>query len=530
MGMARFRDLQRDVDRLRIDIRARFPALTEARRLYFRTRADEDRSRLEQIQSEIDSMSRQIDRCLDEMETTVGLPPGTMERIEARLREERDRGLDQLPRRNLVAEQVPTTSYSSDFSGALHQFTKLLPQGWLEAEALELATLRSLMIPGAFLSLSKGMRRESELANVHRWRQAIKVCSDLQNDEITFDHFAGAALIPMMEQLNRKFEFLRQIPNAQDRLSRLWSGNGLDVDATIFELLVGARCTENGQRVEFISEGTEKSADLRCYDPFPLLLECKRQDALSVYEIAEEQAVRDLFVRLRSEAESMGTVGYFIKDFTVEITKVNVTEVVADLLKHAALSNSDCFGQYVWGRAAFVELVSTFALPEPCRLFSPALLQYTFGWNTDLPEWDGICCSYKNNDEAVLYALERPFGLLWNCTAEGALRKRTWAPLNLFGAALDQITPGDIGVVYITLREGARADVADLRLAALQARLTKWAHIAEIRVPVTFVSRLHARPLSQGAPDLIENTVNFVSDLYGTPELVDEFPSLIFTE
>lgn len=54
-----------------------------------------------------------------------------------------------------------------------------------------------------------------------------------------------------------------------------------------------------GREVEFISTTSEKSPDIRCHDPYPLVIECKKQASLSNYEAAEETIMRRLFLLLR---------------------------------------------------------------------------------------------------------------------------------------------------------------------------------------------------------------------------------------
>jgi hypothetical protein len=57
-------------------------------------------------------------------------------------------------------------------------------------------------------------------------------------------------------------------------------------------------------------------------------------------------------------------------------------------------------------------------------------------------------------------------------------------------------------------RKGARAAIADARTRHILKYMGKesW-HRWSVRVPVTVISRLYARPVGVGCPDLIENSL-----------------------
>jgi hypothetical protein len=84
--------------------------------------------------------------------------------------------LSHLPRRNLTQEQIATTAdLDSHLPQALDAIRRLLPSGWVEEESPELSRLDHLAKPESILSLTKGLRPESELPSIHRFRQAIRV-------------------------------------------------------------------------------------------------------------------------------------------------------------------------------------------------------------------------------------------------------------------------------------------------------------------------------------------------------------------
>jgi hypothetical protein len=163
------------------------------------------------------------------------------------------------------------------------------------------------------------------------------------------------------------------------------------VDASIFELIVAARCVEKGRRVEFIDEGSEKTPDLRCHDPYPLQIECKRKRVLSDYELAEERLMRRLFLTLELDAKNKGLIGRFELFLSVEAHLMPVEEMVARLVSQRLAAHPERHTEYSWGSVAFVPLPKHLDMP-PTRIYSPHMLRAVFNWNSDLPEWDGLVC------------------------------------------------------------------------------------------------------------------------------------------
>jgi hypothetical protein len=125
--------------------------------------------------------------------------------------------------------------------------------------------------------------------------------------------------------------------------------------------------------------------------------------------------------------------------------------------------------------------------------------------------------------------VSHPIGLLWNNRSQRAISKRSWSPLDAFGEAMQQVPPGEFGIIYLAYQEGTRAEIADMRLDRFFDRLKGWWHPGSIRVPIAFLTRLYPRPLEHGKPDLIESVVDLCSAEYGEPLLLRDFPSTVFT-
>jgi hypothetical protein len=510
------------------EVDALLPRLADARHRYAATMSDDNWSHLVAIQNEGSLLCARFGGMVEALGTTDGFPSEFLSKI-GELASEPDR--NDLPRRNLIREKIGTTGNLDDhIAEALAAIERLLPRGWIEAEPREQCRLDSLARPESVLSLTKSLRWESEALAVHRFRQALMVSRDYLAEHPAYDHFAGATLVPSIVQLGSQLENLKQVRgNVDARLQRLWCDHGDDVDATLMEIVTAGRCAELGRNVEFIEPTSSKSPDLRCHDPLPVVIECKRQQALSDYEITEQAIMRDLFLRLRAEAGRRGLCGRFSLRLDVEASALDVEEVVACLVRQRLAAHPERELTYGWGRTAFAELPQRLVFKGPTRLYSPRMLEDAFGWRSDLPEWDGLCCSIDNARGLWMSDVQRPLALIWNNTSASALKKRTWAPTNLFGTAAGQIPPGDMGIVYIAYLEGAREDVADLRVHAFLDRIEAWEHAGNIRIPVSFLSRLYPRPLEHGQPDLIESTIRLCSASCGHPVLFEYFPTTIFT-
>lgn len=520
--------LKAEMDEADTRLKASFPALDAARRRFAQSRSEADRKTLHAAQAETDGLFEVYKERLAAMRDMLGITEDELAEIEAA----RVGGAEQIPRVALTANLIePTADLWSQIGAALEAVEALLPKGWLEEEPASAARLDSLFGPDGVLSITKGLRPESEMPAIHRLRQAVYAARDYRDGHIGYDHFGGAMQAPTIVQLAAQLPNLRAVGgDADERLSRLWAGASAGVDSTFLELFTAASCAERGRRVAFLPETQDKSPDLACEDPFPLVIECKRQAPLSDYELGEEKLMRDLFVRLRQLTRARGVAGAFELRLTVEAKDLDLDEVAATIFRQRLAAHADRPLAYTWGTVAFRELPRRGALPEATRAYSPTMLDAVFGWNTDLPEWDGLCCSIANARGGTVLDVQSPVGLLWSNATPEATRKRTWAPANLFGSATSQIEPGATGIIYVAYIEGARAEAADMRVAAYEERLREWEHAGDIRVPISVLCRLYPRPLEEGEPDLIESSVRLVSEAYGDPSLFDDFPTNVFTQ
>ncbi|MER8524553.1 MULTISPECIES: hypothetical protein [unclassified Mesorhizobium] len=357
----------------------------------------------------------------------------------------------------------------------------------------------------------------------------ITTANDFLLERPGYDHFAGATLVPQALQLGRYLDWLGEVGGHATRLPRLWTGASDQVDSTAFELLVAARCAEMGRRVEFLPETSEASPDIRCHDPYPMVIECKRKRSLSDYELNEEADMKGIFGRLETEAGKKGLRGRFDLTLTVEAKACPKDEVVARLVSQRLAPNPERALAYPWGSVAYHPMPQTIFFGNQMRARSPDLLETAFGWNPDLPEWDGLIVRTAEMNGELIDAWRSPLALVWRNDAPKAIVKRAWSPVDLFGDAMGQIPSGEFGIVYLAYHEGAREEIADRRSRNLMDRLKAWEHAASIRVPISVLVRLYPRALGVGKPDLIESNVRLASGEYGEPALFSKFPTTIFT-
>jgi len=234
--------------------------------------------------------------------------------------------------------------------------------------------------------------------------------------------------------------------------------------------------------------------------------------------------MRELFVKLDAGARSSGMWGTFSLTLSVEAQAVPIDEIVECLLTHQPLLGSPLCRTQPWGTWEYSELPQFTPLGVRTRMYSPIMLDEVFAWNSDLSEWDGLVCRVENHVESTTDAAEKPIGLRWVNINEQAVKKRSWGPMSVLAEAIEQIPPGEFGIVFIANQEGARSAIADMRTFNFATWIKEEAsHSANIRVPFGRLFRMYPRPLEHGRPDFIESSIGFVAD-YGDDVLPGLFP------
>lgn len=496
--------------------------IANARRTFAQSPSDEAHRLLKQAEEEGAVVNGRLHDTLERMAALLELSDDDIQLIESA-----QRTGDSPPRysrEQLTADRIE----SDDHVDALLERTyesllRLMPVAALDKYRTLDSGAPWLMRTSGLLSIVKGVVPESERPNVHRFAQCIGVSQALLTSDSRYDMFAGAILVPQIARLADRLEVLAEIPGAMKRVRSLWHGPSKEVDSTMFELLVAGGCAMEGRSVEFLEPQGGKTPDLRCHDPYPLVIECKRKQVLTEYEITEERAMRELFQKLESGARAVGMWGAFKLFLSVESKTAPIDEIVLRLLEmRLAGAGQSVIGP--WGEATYTESARLVNIGGNTRMYSPVMLNAIFAWNSDLAEWDGLICRVGNYTESVVNIAEEPVGLLWVNSSGQAIKKRSWGPMSTLNEAIEQIPPGDFGVPYIAYQEGARSPIADMRTFNFSDWIKGSSHPANIRVPFGRIIRLYPRPLNHGAPDLIESSMTFVPE-YADNVLPTMFPS-----
>jgi hypothetical protein len=520
------RALEKEADDVMRELGPIMHRIADARRIFAGAPSDEARRKMEAVEEEGAVANERFHKITERMGALLELTDDELEAIN----DHRKSG-DAPPRyrrEELTADRVAPAGESVDalLARSFDRLISLMPPTKLN----EYLALESgppwLKANDGLLSIVKGVVPESEYPQIHRFAQCVRESNALLSNDTSYDMFAGASLIPQIARLAERLGVLSEIPGAMKRIRSLWRRPSEEVDSTMFELLVAAGCAVKGRSVEFLEPRGGKTPDLRCHDPYPLVIECKRKRALTEYEIAEERAMRKLFDKLDAGARGTGMWGTFSLHLFVEARSAPIDEIVARLLQLRFAGNSNERETFSWGTAAYTESVRLVSIGSHTRMYSPVMLKTIFAWNSDLSEWDGVVCRIRNYKESVADVAEEPVGLLWVNSSEQAIKKRSWGPMSALSEAIEQITPGEFGILCVAYQEGARSAIADMRTFNFAEWLKESNHPANIRVPLARIFRLYPRPLEHGAPDFIESSMSFIPD-YGDDVLPGLFPSTV---
>lgn len=521
-----FRFLATEANQAKHEMDAIMLRIADARRIFARNPSDDSRLKMQVQEDEGAAALSRINHALDGMAALLELTDEERKVIDA----SGSTG-DNPPRyrrEELTTEKVAPTGESVDvlLARSFDKLLTLIPSSTLK-EYLALDSIVSLGYrTHGVLSIVKGVVTESEYPEMHRFAQCIAESRAWITNAPDYDMFAGASVIPQIARLADRLDVLSEIPGAKKRIRSLFRGPSRDVDSTMFELLVAAGCAVKGRSVEFLEPNGSKTPDLRCHDPYPLVIECKRKRVLTAYEVTEEGAMRRLFDKLDAGAREAGMWGTFSLHLSVESRVAPVDEIVASLLQMRFAISRGREIRHPWGTVSYAELPRTVKVGGHTRMYSPAMLNAVFAWNSDLAEWDGLVCRVGNYKEPVAHMAEKPVGLLWVNESEQAIKKRSWGPMSSLNEAIEQIPPGEFGIPFVAYQEGARSSIADMRTFNFAEWFKESSHPANIRVPLGRIFRLYPRPLDHGAPDFIESSMSFIPD-YGDNALPSLFPATV---
>lgn len=430
-------------------------------------------------------------------------------------------------------ERVQPTGHLDDYAQvALERLLHLVDPDWLRAEAQKPYRLGSQFLsrPLHFVNGARvGMGGDGP--GPQRYARMLLACQDHLSKRADLDFFAAATFVPELAVLGTSLDEIGQLgPEADRKLRNLPFMPDDLVSATVYELLVGAACVRRGLQLSMLPEDrSRKVPDYRITNlgGIPAVIECKRRLGLTKYELEEAKLVEKLFCNIYSPLHEEGIHGIIEASFRLPLRSVGIAEFVRDVLANISQDQDREPTETSWGSLAFRRLEYCGAISET-RLYSPEFLQRVFDWDSFQDEWDGLLCEVEAPWRITVKRFRMPLCLKWRSESTEALTKKARGITSLWADALKQIPDGDMGFIYIAYPEGSRSALADARTREiLQAASESWYHRWSVRVPVTIVSRLYARALGPGCPDLIE------SSLPGAAEndefLLTKLPYLVFT-
>ena len=370
------------------------------------------------------------------------------------------------------------------------------------------------------------------LPSLHKFANYLLAARDHLAKEPFLDTYTAARAVTPIYTLGLSIEALREVQGADSKLGDLYQKPDAATDSIIFELLVAAAFARMGHNVSFIDEtpGT-KTPDLRLHDnPIPIVIECKRRQALNDYEKKEFAIIRAVFAQLCAERMELGLVGQLDMDFTNEIINLSATEIVDSVRDVTKSLSPYATKEMEWGTIHLrpVEVSQEF---ERTRLYSPDFLERVFGIDLEMHEFDGICAIAVNNSYPEVERAELPFLLKWTSNSPAARERKLQTIKNLWVEAVEQIPTGEAGLIYLAYEEGHRPSLADARTDAIrELRKTMYFKRQGIVIPMTVISRLLPNVVLEGRPDFIESSIPLAvggKDRYDF--WTQEMPTRVFT-
>lgn len=437
-------------------------------------------------------------RLSDALVAETGIPDEMWDALARELR--RGDAVDRTPRASVRAGEIaPTDQLEGLAATGLEFLRRTIPPDWLALQPTDEAKLEGTFLTEP-LVLVRGMRVASESRSLHRLAQAVSVTEDLLANEPNFDWFAAPLLVSQVAALGRCAPDLPLVGGELvERVSALWRLPSETTDATWYELLVATACVRKGREVEFLAPGQDKRPDLRVHDlAMPLTVECKRRQRVIPADIAEDVWARAMYSAVRLAFISRGITGVLEFDLTAPFEHVRLSDVDVVAARIRLAQDTTKAIAFPWGTVCFRPVPRRISVNRT-RLYSPNYLRQVFGWNTDLPEADGIACQVRASKHFLVDEAREPLAMTWTQNDPVSLARRARAPVALLGDAMRQIPVGEAGVIYLCYQEADRASVADERTRLLQHYLHEWSNEYHIHTPIVIVTRLVPRALGHGS-------------------------------
>ncbi len=522
-----FDELLAKVERERTLLNAKFEELVSAVK---RQEAEQGASagpgpEVRRLTKELQALHARFTRIYERLSDAAGVDEAELEALERE-------GLPPYDERWWQQQIVstPPSDYLDEFTPvALAALLDRVDPAWLKAQSA-----MSYRLDAAYLSsplhLVGGVRiRPSGCPPTpQRYAHMLLVARDHLDKRADLDFFAAATFVPELTVLGTRVQLLEALgPVAKAKFARLSELVDEEVPSTIYELLVGTACVAKGRSLEMLAaSGAAKSPDFRVHDMgAPAVIECKRRQGLSSYELQEAAAVQVLYDALKPFVRAEGLHGSLEVEFAQPVQQVEAHHFVEPIRQQISQVADTARTSVPWGHFAYSRLAFG-GSTQDTRLYSPDFLQAVFNWLPTGNDFDGLLCEVEPPSAIRVREFRMPFCLKWRSTSSAAITKKARGVTSLWAAAAKQIPAGEVGFVYIAYPEGQRAEIADARTRYILASSSKLWHRWSIRIPVTVISRLYARPLGVGVPDLIESALPGVTP--GEEHWLAKLPGRVF--
>lgn len=520
--------LMAEAAQIRLAVDAKFAELVAAIKKQEATNpgASHPGSEVRRLTAELRALNAKLGRAGKRLQQAVGVSEEELEAIERAGLPPYD---DRWWRHQIV--ETPPSEYLDDFTPqAVRALMAHVNPEWLKEQAG-----RSYRLDDIFLStplhIVGGVRvipAGAQAPPPQRFAHMLLVTIDHLDKRDDLDFFAAAGFVPELTALGCRLDLLSKLgPEAIRKFERLPLATDDEVPSMTYELLVGTACVLKGRNIEMLAAtGSGKSPDFRLHDMgAPAVIECKRRQGLTRYELDEAALVEQLYRPVRQHARANGLHGSLEVRFRVPVEMVDhgeFTHVLTSGLGQTTdvdrvLTN---WGEFSYWRLPFAGRTSD------TRLYSPDFLQQVFAWSPLDNEWDGLLCEVEPPTRIRVKEFRLPFCLKWRSDSAEAVTKKARGVTSLWASAAKQIPAGEVGFVYIAYPEGQRGELADARTRDILATSSELWHRWSIRIPVTVIGRLYARPLGPGVPDLIESALPGVSP--GEEHWLAQLPGRVF--
>ena len=295
------------------------------------------------------------------------------------------------------------------------------------------------------------------------------------NEPSSYDLTLAAHILPFIKHIGRGRKFLEHMPGAVDRGRRLLNPKQEHPDGALYELAAAIRYAHEGFEVEFVSESSTKSADLRVGPPDStkdLYIECKRLRA-SDYELREKASIRALFAPLAKLIHENRLSIFVDVKFTSELIKVPHS-YLADRVASAVYSPVYLPDGYPWRdeysegvvRNAHIDSVRADAREHGPLIVGPKMWRLlTEELFPSGPYHIMLRGRSDERDPRYVDRVEYASALSWHCLAPESIEARARHISSLLAGIDRQLEAAPMGIAHIGMYAERDTISADRRRA-----------------------------------------------------------------